>query len=477
MCLLYIYSCCMSSPISPFLRIRQSRFFALQPLCAICTPRAVILLNPFNHPPHIRPCRPCKNVLQSPVYASITGTGGSNEPERTQRNPPALQARPHRHQPASTAAMSAAAREIISYIDASHGAHVAGGAGDVPGAAEKDALRRAGPQPHRHRIFHRAGRRQRRAPPAPDACARRRCKDANAREMLYRRIIDSHQHGRDSNYLILLAADAYDVPYRGKRRSSVLADGSGRPYSSTLSAAICPVKAPTLELRYDTDEHSDFHSQLHRPHRLSRRSWASSSPPLTTAPRTSTTRFFTARTPRSCIHEEVIDAVFRRGSRPCPPRSRRTCVRYGARLIRSQQRLQLRCGAVRPRAAARPHSGAQGEPRPRAAGADASARSASMLSEQRRHRRRRPRAFQARVPQKQYGENAALNPKNTHRGTGKFQITTPEVKITVSPEYSYHGRGPRHRRAQVHPHPRRRRRGGQRDYGQYSQSCRRAEEI
>lgn len=38
--------------------------------------------------------------------------------------------------------------------------------------------------------------------------------------------------------------------------------------------------------------------------------------------------------------------------------------------------------------------------------------------------------------EKQYGENATLNPKNI-LGTGKFEITTPEVKITVAPENSY----------------------------------------
>ena len=44
-------------------------------------------------------------------------------------------------------------------------------------------------------------------------------------------------------------------------------------------------------------------------------------------------------------------------------------------------------------------------------------------------------AFQ-RECDEQYGENAALNPKNI-LGTGKFEITTPEVKITVAPENSY----------------------------------------
>ena len=38
--------------------------------------------------------------------------------------------------------------------------------------------------------------------------------------------------------------------------------------------------------------------------------------------------------------------------------------------------------------------------------------------------------------EKQYGENAALNPVNIIESR-KFQVTTPEVKITVPPEYSY----------------------------------------
>ena len=56
----------------------------------------------------------------------------------------------------------------------------------------------------------------------------------------------------ETNYLILLAADAYDVPYRGKD-DELQADASGDVYKYFV-CAICPVKAPTLELRYDTDE-------------------------------------------------------------------------------------------------------------------------------------------------------------------------------------------------------------------------------
>ena len=48
------------------------------------------------------------------------------------------------------------------------------------------------------------------------------CKDANARETLCRKIIESLNMG-ETNCLILLAADAYDVPYRGKDDELIVA--------------------------------------------------------------------------------------------------------------------------------------------------------------------------------------------------------------------------------------------------------------
>ena len=44
-------------------------------------------------------------------------------------------------------------------------------------------------------------------------------------------------------------------------------------------------------------------------------------------------------------------------------------------------------------------------------------------------------AFQ-RECNEQYGENAALNPNNIIESK-KFEITTPEVKISIAPENSY----------------------------------------
>ena len=81
-------------------------------------------------------------------------------------------------------------------------------------------------------------------------------KDPASRETLCRQIIDCIDMG-ETNYLILLVADAYDVPHRSKD-DEIQADASGEVFKYFV-CSICPVKAPTLELRYDLDQ-SEFHS-------------------------------------------------------------------------------------------------------------------------------------------------------------------------------------------------------------------------
>ena len=164
--------------------------------------------------------------------------------------------------------------------------------------------------------------------------------DRNSREALCRRIIDAMDMG-ETNYLILLAADTYDVPYRG-RDDETFADGSDTVYKYFV-CSICPVKAPTLELKY-SNEDSEFHS--------------ASTGHIALAPELGF--LFPAFDDRA----EVGDML---------------------------------------------------------SGSGVSAEKVEAFQEECR---------------RQYGEDAALNPKNIIE-SGKFQITTPEVKIAVSPEYSY----------------------------------------
>ena len=252
------------------------------------------------------------------------------------------------------------------------------------------------------------------------------CKDANARETLCRKIIESLSMG-ETNYLILLAADAYDVPYRGKD-DELQADASGDVYKYFV-CAICPVKAPTLELRYDTDENF-FHP--------------SSTGHIALAPELGF--LFPAFDDRAAniynalfysknvelIHEEVIDAVFCVQEAPMSPQEQQNL--FAAALTETLEKdcsydvvqavhEQLR-GRIQEHKESR-----DPEPLTLSVREVGDVLTGSGVPEE------KVEAFQDQC-RRQYGQDAALNPRNIIEA-GKFQITTPEVKITVPPEYSY----------------------------------------
>ncbi|MDO4973344.1 MAG: DUF4317 domain-containing protein [Eubacteriales bacterium] len=80
--------------------------------------------------------------------------------------------------------------------------------------------------------------------------------DTELRQSFYRCIIDSLDMD-ESNYVILLAFDAYDVPHYGKDGNL---EDSGEVYKYLL-CSICPVKSGKLELGYVPEE-KRFHSNL-----------------------------------------------------------------------------------------------------------------------------------------------------------------------------------------------------------------------
>jgi len=82
-------------------------------------------------------------------------------------------------------------------------------------------------------------------------------RDENAVRALFRRIIEVL--AMEGTYLILLAHDAYDIPFRGKD-GAALEDASGEVYSYIL-CAVCPVKPTKPALSYDVPENS-FRSRL-----------------------------------------------------------------------------------------------------------------------------------------------------------------------------------------------------------------------
>lgn len=78
----------------------------------------------------------------------------------------------------------------------------------------------------------------------------------DARKSFFQAVIDNLDMG-DSNYLILCANDAYDVPRRGR------SDGESDQVFRYFVCAICPVKDGKLELGYYSGE-NEFHNCLAR---------------------------------------------------------------------------------------------------------------------------------------------------------------------------------------------------------------------
>lgn len=85
-------------------------------------------------------------------------------------------------------------------------------------------------------------------------------KDGEIRENFYQKVIDSLDM-EGSNYLILLAHDAYDVPHRGGD-GEVQEDASEQVFSYVV-CCVCPVKDGKAELSYFPGE-NEFHNTLPR---------------------------------------------------------------------------------------------------------------------------------------------------------------------------------------------------------------------
>ena len=81
-------------------------------------------------------------------------------------------------------------------------------------------------------------------------------KDSEVRQEFYQTVIDTLDMG-ESNYLILLAHDAYDVPHRG-RDGEDRAD-EGDTVFSYIVCCVCPVKDGKPELGYCAGE-NEFHN-------------------------------------------------------------------------------------------------------------------------------------------------------------------------------------------------------------------------
>lgn len=249
--------------------------------------------------------------------------------------------------------------------------------------------------------------------------------DQTAREALCAKIIQSMDMG-DSNYLILLAADSYDVPSRGS--DDLEMEDASEQMFRYIVCSICPVKAPEMELRYMNDERT-FHS--------------CSTGHIAAAPEIGF--LFPAFDGRSAniygalyysknaaeIHQEVIDAVFH-VEPPLPAPTQKEVFDTAL-----QDALQQDCSfevvqAVHEQVFTllQDHKESRDPESPSISMEEMGTilQSSGVSSQQ-------ADAFRQQCTQR-YGQDAVLNPGNLVESR-KFEVQTPEVKISVAPENSY----------------------------------------
>ena len=75
--------------------------------------------------------------------------------------------------------------------------------------------------------------------------------DESMRELMYERIIETLDFG-DGSYVILMASDSYDVPYKGGD-DEVFDEGSSEVFDYFI-CCVCPVKDAKAALRYESEE-------------------------------------------------------------------------------------------------------------------------------------------------------------------------------------------------------------------------------
>lgn len=76
-------------------------------------------------------------------------------------------------------------------------------------------------------------------------------RDEDMRELFYKRVIESLDFGDDS-YVILLATDSYDIPFKG-HDDEIWEEGSNEVFDYII-CCICPVKDAKASLRYFAEE-------------------------------------------------------------------------------------------------------------------------------------------------------------------------------------------------------------------------------
>lgn len=250
--------------------------------------------------------------------------------------------------------------------------------------------------------------------------------DESMRELMYERIIEALELG-DESYVILMASDSYDVPYKGGD-DQVFDEGSSEVFDYFI-CCVCPVKDAKAALRYRSEERAFRGSSTG--HVLGAPEIGFMFPAFDDRCANIYNLLYYSHSV-SQIHDEFIKGIFNVEEIPMSAGAQKEA--FGGSLSAalgtdcSLEVIQAVHEDIREKLAIHKESNEPELPEIYIEDVDDILRKSGVPDE-------KINSFNEEC-HKQLGESRAFNPGNLVE-TKKFEMVTPEVKITVDPEYAY----------------------------------------
>lgn len=251
-------------------------------------------------------------------------------------------------------------------------------------------------------------------------------RDESMRQLFYQRVIESLDMGEDS-YVILLGADSYDVPFR-TGSDEIWEEGSSEVFDYII-CSICPVKDAKASLRYYAEQQSFRGASTG--HVLSNPELGFMFPAFDDRSANIYNALYYSRS-LSDIHEEFIAGVFNAQQVPLSAGAQKNA--FGEVLCES---LENECsldvvkavhGQIRERLQLHKESKDPEIPEIYVEDVEGILKDSGVTDD-------KVSSF-GEACRREFGENSVMNPGNLIESR-KFELVTPEVKITVDPEYAY----------------------------------------
>ena len=251
-------------------------------------------------------------------------------------------------------------------------------------------------------------------------------RDEDMRELFYKRVIEALDFGDDS-YVILLASDSYDIPFKG-RDDELWEEGSNEVFDYII-CCICPVKDARASLRYFAEE-QNFRGASSG-HVLGNPELGFMFPSFDDRSTNIYNALYYSRGLVD-IHHEFIDGIFHIEKSPMSAGAQQhaftdvLCESLGENC--SLDVVKAVHGQIRQQLLVHKESKDPEVPELFVEDLDDVLKHSGVPEE-------KVEIFNEAC-RKEFGDQSILNPINVMESK-KFEMKTPEVKITVDPEYTY----------------------------------------